>query len=196
MLPSLNGHLCYNGLIISSSLDVATMSSELNSDRSYRIGFLSLEPKHTSVNREHFKIHLKFLQQSDLIELTQLDQNQNMQLDLIVIDATILDTVAFEKWISQLITRMQKPNQIWTPALIMTSLGFDEMLKQLPPAARQNWYFDLVAPGELTSLPIRIANLLKIHDHLHELWRYEQSLRKLQQDVTLLEQQVLKLKTR
>ena len=57
-----------------------------------------------------------------------------------------------------------------------------------------NWYFDIVASDQLDSLPIRVANLLRIHDHLHELHRYSAALSSLTAQTEALKQELLQLK--
>ena len=60
----------------------------------------------------------------------------------------------------------------------------------MPFAIDENWYFDVIDPDHLDSLPMRVANLLRIHDHLHELSRYEKSLADLQADVRQMQQKL------
>ena len=57
-----------------------------------------------------------------------------------------------------------------------------------------NWYFDIIHPDHLTSLPVRIANLLRIHDHLAELHRYEAELGRMQQNIRMIEAELKTLK--
>ena len=58
---------------------------------------------------------------------------------------------------------------------------------------QSNWYYDFINPSHLGSLSIRIANLIKIHDHLHELSRYEKELTSLQKQTDQLQQVLTEL---
>ena len=53
-------------------------------------------------------------------------------------------------------------------------------------AAGMNWYFDILSMEHIDSMPIRVANLLRIHDHLHELERYQNTLATLNHRVDQL----------
>ena len=86
-------------------------------------------------------------------------------------------------WVKALAGRMEKSGKILTPALIVgddIDLAARGLMKF---AATENWYFDLVDVEHVSSIAIRAANLIRIHDHIHELGRYENSITKLENQV-------------
>jgi hypothetical protein len=79
---------------------------------------------------------------------------------------------------------------IWSPALIMCDVSYTKIGQLIDWAVKINWYFDIVSRDHITSLPIRIINLLRIHDHLHELQRYDSELTTLQGRIDEIEQKL------
>jgi hypothetical protein len=74
--------------------------------------------------------------------------------------------------------------------LIVAELPVNEARLLMEHAIKSNWYFDVVRPEHLDSLPVRVANLLRIHDHFHELRRNSETLDRLQDRVNMLEHEV------
>lgn len=160
----------------------------------YKIGFLNLEPRITSTKKEQFNQYLRFLNNFDFIDINSRQSELIDGCNLLIVDSTNLAGEAFYTWLHGFAQKMEQSNHVWIPAIILTRIGFREILDHLPKAVFDNWYFDLVTPGEFASLPIRIANLLKIHDHLQELWRYNSTLNNLQQKVDDLEKKLQTLR--
>ena len=77
-------------------------------------------------------------------------------------------------WVKTLAARLS--HHIWTPALIIGDLRPLATKELVTFASESNWYFDVVDAEHLSSMALRMANLIRINDHLHELFRYESSL--------------------
>jgi hypothetical protein len=93
-------------------------------------------------------------------------------------------------WVKGLAQRMDKNNNINVPALIIGD-SVDQAANDLMSfAVSQNWYFDLIDIEHIDSISIRAANLLRIHDHIHELGRYESTIQTLEKQVKELEKKV------
>jgi hypothetical protein len=137
--------------------------------------------------------HLKRLGDLKIEAIRDLHEPGVLPCDLLVVGAQKVSDEAFLAWFSTLRTRLVDLASIWTPALILTDVSFETQSGLLMEAVQDNWYFDIVSPRQISSLPIRVANLLRIHDHLHELHRYAQALDDIQGQVRDLERQIVSL---
>ena len=100
-----------------------------------------------------------------------------------------METIAIDvDLIEGIFTRMQNSQKIWIPALILVDVSLTTLTDTLESAIYSNWYFDIVSKDQLQSIPIRIGNLLKIHDHLYELKRYDEEISALQKKLQQLEE--------
>ena len=124
------------------------------------------------------------------LEPAVLDAVLDGPCDLAIIAAQSVDPAHFATWLRGLAQKIKRQNQIWMPALILSDAPFSVLREILPEARAENWYFDILAPAHLSSLPIRVANLLRIHDHLRELRRYEDALEDVSAKVKSLEARV------
>lgn len=113
--------------------------------------------------------------------------------DLYILAAHNLDSKEFKQWMSGVITRFSTTHTIWTPALILARVSFADLNAMLNDAVASNWYFDVVNPDHAESLPIRVANLVRMHDHLKELYRYEEAVNELVDRTEKLERALQKL---
>ena len=149
------------------------------------------EKKFVDATKINFEKHLSFLPDFDLITLKTLDSEDFNPCDLLLVTAFLIDANDFSQWLDGLNKRIVRQNSIWTPALIFTDLPFAELSASIHDyAADNNWYFDIVSADHLDSMPIRIANLLRIHDHLHELFRYQERLDQMQTKVSDIEEKL------
>jgi hypothetical protein len=110
--------------------------------------------------------------------------------DLLLISTTLADDEQFTTWLKALSQKIKKQGMIWIPALIVSKADFKLVQAVFEQATEDNWYFDIVHPDQMSSLPIRVANLLRIHDHLHEMLRYQGALDDLAQRVSKLESEL------
>jgi len=164
--------------------------------RQRRLCYWDTEKRHFDSFKANFERHIKFLPQLTLYQLTSLDDPEFFPCDLLIIYAAHIPDEELPQWIEGLKKRIQAGGKIWTPSLILSPVGFGELSEWLHEYADSNWYFDIIHPDQWTSLPIRVANLLRIHDHLHELYRYQDQLTSLQERITTIEQELIKLTTK
>jgi hypothetical protein len=162
--------------------------------RALRICFLDLNSKVIDQKKMLLEERLKFLGSITAQSVRAVDDPKLKPCDLLVIDATYVPDEEFENWISGLGARMIKQGAVWIPALIVADAKFQTLKQVLLPVAKMNWYFDIIAMDHIDSLPIRVANLLRIHDHLHELDRYQKTLDDLSSQVDRLNAEVISLK--
>ena len=109
--------------------------------------------------------------------IQSLDEIQGQPCDLLIVAAQVLEASEFGKWLAGLSKRIGQQGGIWIPCLILSEVEFEPLRDTFDQTVKDNWYFDIIAPLHMDSLPIRIANLLRIHDHLHELNRYDSAFR-------------------
>jgi hypothetical protein len=137
--------------------------------------------------------NLKSLPSIELKEIDGLIASQLQGLDLIVIDAIELDIEDPFQWIEKLFSKIIYNNGIPIPCLVINKAHNLDLAIDIFEHIRSNWYYDFIHPSHLGSLSIRIANLIKIHDHLHELSRYEKELTSLQKQTDQLQQVLTEL---
>lgn len=153
-----------------------------------RIRILDLDPKRADSLKHVVEKKLRFLPHLDLSTAKGLEDPTILPCDLVVVFCWNLEEDEFLKWLSSFESRWLRQNSVWVPALIVSRAELNVFSELLERAMQSNWHFDVIHPDHLSSLPIRIANLLRIHDHLHELLRYEKELKSLQEQVNTLEQ--------
>jgi hypothetical protein len=107
--------------------------------------------------------------------------------DLLIVAAHTVPPTVFNDWLRGLSKRMQTPSRIWIPALIVAPIRFDQFADSVLEHTMNNWYFDIIDPAHLDSIPVRVAHLVRIHDHLKELLRYQAELSDLEQRIDALE---------
>jgi len=158
-----------------------------------RICYWNAEPRFVFPGKMALEKKLGLLGDVTFVELQSLDDKNFHPCDLLIIAGGNLDDEAFTKWITAVRKRVKQQGKIWTPALILASISFSTLDENLVEAVKSNWYFDVLNADHLESLPIRVANLLRIHDHLHELRRYDEQLEVLNEQVEELQRQLLAL---
>lgn len=173
-----------------------TMSSTapLFQGRRLRLCYWSAEPRVLDSEVMGLEHHLARLGELEVVRLKALDAPEAQPCDLLIAAAQTIPVEGFPAWLRSLRTRIVAQDRIWTPALILADIPFVVLNEILPEAARENWYFDILAPGHVASLPIRVANLLRMHDHLHELKRYAAALDDINIKVKMLESQMRDLR--
>ncbi len=151
-------------------------------NRKLRLCYFSTSAKTVNLASYGFEKRLGLLgAEVETVKVDGLTDPNLLPCDLLVVDAEKLPAQGLSKWLVGFGNSMEAQNKVWIPALILAKFSFSELAQGLAKAYQMNWYFDIVNPTELDSLPIRIANLLRIHDHLHELARYGQVLSELKQ---------------
>lgn len=103
--------------------------------------------------------------------------------DVFLIAADHIREESFMAWFKKLEKHFQKNRLIWIPAIIFAEVPLDLQQDLFRRFNDSNWYFDIVHPKHLDSIALRVANLLRIHDHLRELHRYNLKLIELESQV-------------
>ena len=171
-------------------------TNSLFADRRLRVSYWSAEARLVDMDSLTLEQHLKRLGEVKVTPVKSLDGPEAANCDLLIIAAQKIDVMDFPQWLVGLRGRILALGTIWTPAMILADIPFESLSEMLPVAVQDNWYFDILAPAHMTSLPIRVANLVRIHDHLQELRRYSAALEDVSAKVTLLEGQMLQLRSR
>jgi hypothetical protein len=162
--------------------------------RHLRIAHWSTDPRLVDADAMVLESHLARLGDVTVERVKTLEDATAAPRDLLIVAAQRVEAGAFAGWLDGLKRRLVAQGGIWVPALILADVPFDVLSEILPVAAADNWYFDILAPAHAASLPIRVANLLRIHDHLHELKRYAAALDDITTKVTMLESQMRDLR--
>ena len=170
-------------------------SPHMPSSTSSRLRVCTLDMSPQNVNSTSVAIEkaLGFLGEIQLIELNSLDDPNFFPADLLIVKAEQIPHDEIPKWLAGFAKRVQQQGKIWTPALVVSSCDYSTLQGFMPTARSMNWYFDIVSPDHISSLPIRVSNLLRMHDHLHELKRYDEQVQVLQEQVLGLEKELKEL---
>lgn len=164
-------------------------------ERHLRVCYLNQEPTVFDIERLQLERLLDSFLDFEVVKITSLESQNFLPCDLLILAALKISPARFVSWLGELGKNIKQQGAIWVPALIIADPPFDLMNRYLEEAVQMNWYFDIVSPKHTDSLPIRVANLLRIHDHLHELKRYQNSIDQLTETVTGLERAIEKLKS-
>lgn len=162
--------------------------------RKLRICYYNTDEKSLDAHRIDLEKKLKFLGDFELYQMSRLDDPDRSPCDLLVVLAKSIPGLTFGSWLEGFSQRLERQGDIWLPALVISGVPFSVLRDMIENAIRMNWYFDIVSPEHLDSLPIRVANLLRIHDHLHELKRYETALNSLSGQLEQVSKAVKSLK--
>lgn len=168
-------------------------SSKSEFFRKRRICYWDYNKRSISSSKMSFEKHLKFLPEIEFAFLKSIDDPLFFPCDLLFINAEGLEEEPFQIWMNSFKTRFKHQGKIWVPIIFISPINFSTLTDWLHEHADDNWYFDIIKPDETQSLPIRIANLLRIHDHLHELKRYHEQLITMQKQVTEIEGRLNKM---
>ncbi|NDE14037.1 hypothetical protein EBZ80_03820 [bacterium] len=158
--------------------------------RRSRACVLNLDPKFVNLPKIKLEQELRAMVDIELVEVKSLEDPDFRPCDLVIVEAQGVSNGAFQAWLSSFQARLVAQADIWVPSLIVADISVPEARELMEHAVKSNWYFDVVQPAHIDSLPVRVANLLRIHDHLHELRRYSETLDRLQDRVNMLEHEV------
>ncbi len=167
------------------------MAKQFFQDRSFRVCYWDGEKRIVDSRKSSLERQLKYLGDIDLITLDRLEDPNFDPCDLLIITAEHVPEQEFAAWLVSLESRLTFRKMIRVPALIFADLPIELLAEIYLKSAKQNWYFDVISSSDLNSLPIRIANLLRIHDHLHELSRYQNQLAIFEEKIEELEKLIL-----
>lgn len=110
--------------------------------------------------------------------------------DLLIISAEGIDEEAFSSWLKSVSGRIPNIHGIPVPSIIFGEVSAPVQRELLRWAVEGNWYFDIVDPRHVSSLPVRVTNFLRLHDHLHEVRRISDASRLLDARVREMEVQL------
>lgn len=158
-----------------------------NRQRPIRICIVNQEPRVVDRYLASIEVELKKITPYELVFADSISDEKIRPCDLLVAIAHLLDSKELATWVQSMPLRMEKNNSVHVPALIVCENPEGAAQSLMTYAADQNWYFDLLDTAHLSSLPLRVANLLRIHDHIHELSRYEKAIQTLENKVKELE---------
>ncbi|MES2746662.1 MAG: hypothetical protein V4655_14610 [Bdellovibrionota bacterium] len=153
-----------------------------------------LDPKRSDATKLNLERFLKLLPSITVKKVKGLEDPDFLPCDLAVVYAWHLTQIELKTWLENFEKRWKKQGAIWIPALIISPLEISELLGTMEEIWASNWYFDIIHPDHFTSLPVRIANLLRIHDHLLELHRYEAELTQMNDSIRSIEKDLKTLK--
>ena len=159
-------------------------------NRRIRVCTWNATPAMISAEMRQFETELKRLGGIDLITLSALDDPKFIPCDLLVIAARNIDEDNFIDWIKGVALRLQNSGNIKTPAIIQANVSQNTQRGLLRWAIESNWYFDIVGSDHISSLPIRVANFLRLHDHLQEVNRMQKAVNELTDRVQQLESEL------
>lgn len=146
-----------------------------------------LDPKRSDATKLNLERFLKLLPSITLKKVKGIEDPDFLPCDLAVVYAWHLTQIELKTWLENFEKRWKKQGAIWIPALIVSPLEISELMGSMEEIWASNWYFDIIHPDHFQSLPVRIANLLRIHDHLSELHRYELEIGRMQDNIRSIE---------
>lgn len=156
-----------------------------------RLCVWDLEPKRADAVKMQLERSIRFLPNLDIVKLKSLDDPDFLPCDLLVVFAQFLGQEELMIWLQGFEKRLSRQQEgIWTPALILNPVEPDKLTDLLEYTLLSNWYFDIVHPDEVRSIPLRVANLLRMHDHLHELRRYEGEWQRMAMELERIDKQL------
>ena len=156
--------------------------------RPLRVCYINYESRLIDETLHEIESELEKIHEFEIVPLDNLDSPEFQPCDLLLLIAHQSTSDHLLVWVKQLAQRLK--SRIWTPTVIMGQLGHMAVRDLVGFAVESNWYFDVLNTEHVTSLSLRMANLIRIHDHLHEMFRYENTLTQLEQRIDTLQTQV------
>jgi hypothetical protein len=159
-------------------------------NRRMRVCVWNATPGIVSAASAALEQQIRQLVQVEMVTLKQLDDPLASPCDLLIISAEGLDEDHFLTWLQSVGARVQKAHGISVPSIIFGDVSAAVQRDMLRWAVDGNWYFDIVNPDHVASLPVRVANFLRLHDHLHEVRRMAEYVRELEAKIQGTESQL------
>lgn len=154
--------------------------------RPIRICYLNTEPRLMDPHKLHIEEKIRYIGDVKIVNISSIDDPELHPCDLLLITAEQIPEEEFYRWMSTFSKRIHKQANMMIPTVVFSEVSFDTQRQFLIDAMKENWYFDIISTKHLDTLPIRITNLLRIHDHIHEIYRYQKTLNELQDKVDIL----------
>lgn len=156
-------------------------------DRRLRVCVWNPTPQMASASLGYVETELKRLGTVQLVHLKSLDDANAFPCDLLVATAVFIPDEDFSQWLKGVEVRLSRQGGILPPTVICAKVSEGVQRTLMRWAIECNWYFDLIDPDHMPSLPIRVANFLRLHDHLHEVKRMDRELQTVVSKVENLE---------
>lgn len=154
--------------------------SYVDSSKQVNAGSVKTEVKLRGLLAPHFRV------------LESVAQVPAHGCDLVIVKASHLPESHFWNWLNRLESQLGRTRVVGVPALILSDLDFSAQHFLWRQITEKNWYFDVISEDNLDSIPLRMANLVRIHDHLHETLRYQKTLTELDAEVKSLKSELEK----
>lgn len=162
--------------------------------RPLRVCYFNLDAKTIDSKRIALEKKLNLLGSVSIYNIKGMTDPNINPCDLLVLAAQRIPHDEFNNWLGEFSKKIEKQGHIWIPTMIFSDVPFHILRETLEKAVQMNWYFDIIRDDHLDSIPIRVANLLRIHDHLHELDRYENTLNSLSAKLDHVKKELYQLK--
>ena len=151
----------------------------------YRVLFIEEKPYSLTKSKALIETHLKQLFPLELLLGASLELLPP-HLDLIFFEKNIADREQAHKILLKTMHDLRAAGELFLP-VIFISTGTLAHWNHLAKLTALPWYFDLINPAHMDSLPIRVANLCKIREHLLQLQNYQDEMRVLHQRIDEIE---------
>ena len=108
--------------------------------------------------------------------ISSLDDPRFFPCDLLIVAASGLSTKQVLQWLKAYRQKSLRQEKIDIPVLLISKAVEEESQTFFAEALKTNWFFDVCSDQHQSSLPIRAANLIRVHDLLHDLRRRDEAL--------------------
>jgi hypothetical protein len=157
-------------------------------NRRMRVCVWNATPGFVSAASAALDQQIRHIVQVEMVPLKKLEDSSASPCDLLIIAAEGLDEAHVLSWLQAVSARVPKAHGIPVPSIIFSAVTAATQRDMLRWAVDGNWYFDIVDPDHVASLPVRVANFLRLHDHLHEIRRMGELVRQLETKMQDMEQ--------
>ncbi len=149
-------------------------------DRKLTIDYWHSEPRLVSSAVLDLENKLSFLGSCQIRPVETIEALGLYGADLFVLTCPVVLEDQFTSWFRGIEKRLLTGEKIKIPTLIFSDVPFQHLLQIFEGTILSNWYCDIVHSQHTESLPMRVANLIRIHDHLKEMEVYEKQIGKLE----------------
>ncbi len=168
------------------------LQDKISGKQDIRISVWNSVPAMVNSGVLQFENEINKLFKTKLTNVKNLEDPNLLPCDLLLCQASFIEEEAFEVWIKGVEKRIPFQGAIKVPCMIMADIPVHIQRELIQWGVSTNWYFDILSTDHISSLPVRLSNLLRFHDHLHEINRMQQATGQLLNQVNTLEQQLEK----
>jgi hypothetical protein len=171
---------------------VIELHDKISGKQTIRISVWNSVPAMVNSGVLQFENEINKLFKTKLTNVKNLEDSTLLPCDLLLCMAGFIEEEMFEVWIKGVEKRIPLQSAIKVPCIIMADLSASIQRELIQWGVSTNWYFDILSSEHITSLPVRVTNLLRFHDHLHEINRMQVTLNNLSNQVLTLQHQLEK----